>query len=280
MLMTIIKFCSRYLYLPQTPTYDETAAEIFCRTVWSAQFAFNMGYISVFTCVLLTIERWMAVVKPKTYTALKTKHAVVAVIFVWIWGVAVNVRPLFRVKYFPDKHICKWTPLRFAKRELPWIDLTVQSIIPYTTMIVLYAHIYFRMKNLPRVSSNRHSQLKKVTIVALCACSALIIGWLPGRITFLLSKFGYVHPNSVLHTSFVIMAFCNSCVNPCLYAMCSTKFRQEYKAVFNKVSTLCCTSITVSHSAVAPDPAVVILPLPGHSGNSNMPLEIHEQSTL
>ena len=273
-------FYSRFLYVPPIPSYSETTAELFCQTVWSGQLAFFMGYISIFTCVLLTIERWIAVVKPKTYRALKSKHAVVAVIVVWIWGMSVNTTPFFQIKYAPEKKLCKWAPLPFAKRELPWIDLIVQSIIPYVTIIVLYAHIYCRMKNLPRISSNCHSQLKKVTTVALCACSALILGWLPGRITFMLSKFDYVHPNGILHTSFVMIAFCNSCVNPALYGMCSSRFRGEYKAVFHRVLMLGRKYLTVSAFTEDPASAATLFPLPRHSGNPCMQLATQQQTTV
>jgi hypothetical protein len=113
-------------------------------------------------------------------------------------------------------------PLPFAATEAPWIDLTVQSIIPFTTMVALYTHIYFRMKNLPQISSNRDSPLRKVTVVAVLACSAMIIGWLPGQITFMLSKFGYLDPSAIIHTSCVMITFFNGCVNPALYGMYSS----------------------------------------------------------
>jgi hypothetical protein len=234
-----------------------------------------MGYISIFTCVFLTIERWIAVVKPKTYRALKPKHAVVAVIIIWIWGMSVNITPFFRIKYSPEKNLCEWAPLPFAKKELPWIDLIVQSIIPYVTIIVLYAHIYCRMKKLP--FSNSHSQLKKITTVALCACSALIIGWLPGRITFMLSKYDYVHPDGILHTSFVMIAFCNSCVNPWLYGMCSSKFRGEYKAVFGRLFMFSRKYLTQSAFIEAPDS---VTPLHRHLASSSMQRGTLQQTTV
>ena len=258
--MTIVVFSSRFLYLPPTPAYSETAAEIFCLTIWSGTFFFILGYISIFTCVSLTIERWIAVVKPNTYRSVKPKHGIVAVILAWICGIAVSASTFFRLKYDPDKNTCRWMPLPFAATEAPWIDLTVQSIIPFTTMVVLYTHIYFRMKNLPQISSNSNSQLRKVTVVAVLACSALIIGWLPGQITFMLSKFGYLHPNGIIHTSCVMITFCNSCVNPALYGMCSPRFRAEYKVVFNKAFGLCASS---NSSAVLPaHESTDVLPLP------------------
>ena len=210
-----------------------------------------MGYISVFTCVSLTIERWIAVVKPNMYRSLKRKHAVLTIILVWFLGVAANSTTLFLIHYVPDKHLCKWTTHPFAAKAFPWIDLNVQAIIPYTTMVLLYAHIYFRMKNLSQMASSCDFQLKKVTIVAMLTCSALIISWLPGRITFTLSKFGYLHASGIIHTSFQLITFCNSCVNPWLYGMYSRKFRKEYKIVFNKVLKLCGTTARIT-SSVSP----------------------------
>ena len=222
---------------------------MYCLFIWSARLPFDMGYISIFTCLSLTIERWIAVVKPYTYRSVKAKHAAMALIFVWILGIGVNGTTFFRIDYVPDDHSCRWKPIAFAREELPWIDFTVQSIIPFTTMIALYAHIYFRMKNRPQIPSNRSSQLKKVTILALMACSALIIGWLPGRVTFMLTKFGYLHPLDIIHISCVMITFSNSCVNPWLYGMYSPKFRDECKIVFNNILRLCNTQRSSSSAS-------------------------------
>ena len=210
---------------------------MYCLFIWSARLPFDMGYVSIFTCLSLTIERWIAVVKPYTYRLVKAKHAAVALIFVWILGIGVNGTNFFRYQYVPHDHSCRLKSFFFAKEELPWIDLTVQTIIPFTTMIALYAHIYFRMKT--QMSSNRSSPLKKATILALMACSALIIGWLPGRVTSTLAKFGYIHPLGTIHLSCLMITFSNSCVNPCLYGMYSPKFRGECKIVLKNVLSPC-----------------------------------------
>ena len=191
-----------------------------------------MGYISVYTCVALTIERWFAVVKPNTYRSVKTRHAVYAVILVWFIGPAVNCSTYFRIKYDVAKKQCAWTKSPFANEELPWIALTVQSIIPYTTMVVLYSHIYYTLKRLPRLTSNRDIQLRRITVVALLACSALIVGWVPGRVTFMLTKFGHLDANGSVHFTCVMITFLNSCVNPFLYGIYSPAFRAGYKEVF------------------------------------------------
>ena len=155
-----------------------------------------------------------------------------AVILVWFIGPAVNCSTYFRIKYDVAKKQCAWTKSPFANEELPWIALTVQSIIPYTTMVVLYSHIYYTLKRLPRLTSNRDIQLRRITVVALLACSALIVGWVPGRVTFMLTKFGHLDANGSVHFTCVMITFLNSCVNPFLYGIYSPAFRAEYKEVF------------------------------------------------
>ena len=224
---------SRYLYLPPTPE-GEIQREIFCRTIWSAWVLFTLGYISIYTCTALTFERWLAVTRPQTYRAIKPGQAIKAVIFVWFWGIIINITTLFRAKFIPAKQSCSWTSLSVANDVFPWIDFTLQSIIPFVTMIVLYIHILHTMKRLPAMSA-AHQPIQKVTIVALAASTTIIIGWIPSRISFMLSKYGIVDPNSLSHYCLIMLSIANSCWNPALYGIYSSQFRKEYIKIYKKV---------------------------------------------
>lgn len=151
---------SRFLYLPPTPTYSVAAGELFCRTIWSAWVAFVLGYISIYTCLALTIERWIAVLRPITYNSVKPRHAVHAIVFVWFWGPAVNATTLFRAKYEDGRNHCEWTKLAVGNAELPWMDFTLQTLIPFTSMVILYCQIYYAMKKLPRLSTSRFGDFR------------------------------------------------------------------------------------------------------------------------
>lgn len=227
----IMLIFSRFLYLPPIPD-GKASKEIYCRTIWSAWILFTLGYISIYTCLALTIERWLAVVKPHVYRAVKRSHAIKAVALVWIVGMTVNMTTLFRVKYSNEKKWCSWKPLNVGNEEFPWLDFTLQSIIPFSTMIILYIHILFTLRRLPFMEIGRDNPLRRVTILAFAASSAMIIGWLPSRVSFMLSKFGYVDSSGVLHFCLVMLAFSNSCVNPFLYGIYSSEFRKEYKEMF------------------------------------------------
>lgn len=227
-LTAIALIFSRYLYLPPS------TGNAYCRVIWSAWLPFTLGYVSLYTCLALAVERWLAVNRPLFYQTLQAKHAIKTVVGVWFVGILVNITTLFRVKY-DEKASCAWTGLAVGNDELPWLDFTIQSIIPFATMIVLYSHTIYTFYKLKVVVGHQNHQVKKVTVMALAASLVLIVGWLPSRISFLLSKFGYVDPNSLFHFCLIMLAFMNISINPFLYGICSLQFRNEYKATCSKI---------------------------------------------
>ena len=221
---------SRYLYLPSLPLAVD-ARYAYCRVIWSAWLPFTLGYVSIYTCLALTVDRWLAVNRPHLYTSLKAKYAVKAVVGVWLVGILVNVTTLFRVKYDEEKEECGWKKLAVGNSELPWLDFTLQSIVPFVTMIILYSHIVYSLNRLRFVVGQQNHPVKKVTCMALAASLTLILGWLPSRISFLLSKFGYVDPKSLFHFCLIMLAFMNISINPFLYGIYCSQFREEYKSI-------------------------------------------------
>lgn len=237
-LTAIFLIVSRFLYLPPTPK-NVIAGEVFCRTMWSSWILFSLGYVSIYMCLVLTIERWFAVVKPLLYISIQPWHVKIVLSFVWLWGPAVNVTTLFRVKFIVAEQRCTWVPLNVANSMLPWMDFKLQSIVPFAAMIVLYTHLLHVMKGLPNQSSHRFLLIRKITNTALVASSAIVVCWLPGRISFMLSKFNLTDPDGIPHYCLIILTFLNSCVNPLLYGIYGSVFRKEYTKIFKKLLAVC-----------------------------------------
>ena len=114
--------------------------------------------------------------------------------------------------------------------------MTLQCIIPFSTMVALYSHVLYKIKKMPHLLKGRGSVLKKrITILALAASCALIIGWLPSRISFMLSKMNLSDANGPVHFWLVMVSFSNSFFNPILYGVSSSEFRSNYLMVVRKI---------------------------------------------
>ena len=236
----ILLVFSRYVYLPPIPEGDISMV-IYCKTIWSARLLFMLSYVSVYTCLVLSIERWLAVVKPIFYRTIRPHHAIKVLIAVWVWGLAITVPSTTRYSYDKARNKCSFTPLRKSSSLFIWLTYSVQSVLPIMLMVIIYCHILYSLKRLPFTSHIRSRALKRVTTVSLMASSALIIGWMPGRINLILTHHGVVQRSNsfLLQYCLATLAFSNCCVNPFIYGIYSTEFRKEYKELFSKVIPMC-----------------------------------------
>lgn len=140
---------------------------------------------------------------------------------------------------------CKWVKLSIGEGPFPYIDMTLQCIIPFSIMVTLYSHMLYKVKKMPYLLQGRGAAItKRITILALAASCALIIGWLPSRVSFMLSKLNLNDANGLTHFWLVVFSFANSFVNPILYGIYSSEFRNDYKALLSKI--LCLKGARVS----------------------------------
>ena len=77
---------------------DPFLGEIYCRTIWSRVFLFQLVFFSIYITLLLTVERWVAVVKPTRYNLIfKGKRLMGYVLFCWLWSFGLTGTNLFDV---------------------------------------------------------------------------------------------------------------------------------------------------------------------------------------
>ena len=99
---------------------------------------------------------------------------------------------------------------------------------------------------------------KRLTIITLAASLALIIGWLPSKISFMLrhTSVGGKHLGEAAYLVLVSLSLSNSVFNPFLYGIYSSKFRDEYKEVLSSTMrnlTKCTHDEEEGETAIASD---------------------------
>ena len=229
--------------LPSSPK----ARYIFCSLVWSQYFPFALGVTSVYTCLMLIIERWFPLVKPLYYRRYNHSTAVVAalVLIPWVAGfffeiaTALNAKP---IEQTDGTFICGWKKVESSTIErIPVAVFTFLGLffIPAVIMVVAYVHIILHMKR-SRVraagvttSSAGLNALKQVTITAFFASTIIVVCWLPDQLYYALSLVEITQPGSTAHSALQLLAFANSCINPFIYSFSNREYRNGLKEMFS-----------------------------------------------
>ena len=245
----------RFVFQPKIPE-NHTSAMVYCYLLWGGYILFGCGLVSIYTCLALTIERWLALVKPHFYRKVKAKHAIVTIILVWLWAFLINSAVFFSVNADHKKRSCYWMePNKSAKDFFTFVEISMNTVIPFSVIIILYLHIYYKVRQMKSLTTGNDFK-RRITIIALAASIALTVGWLPTNVSYMLrfTNVGGKHLGGVFHLIFIMLALSNSFINPILYGICSSKFRSEFKEV---PSAIGCRLIKCSHLEV--DVIIIII---------------------
>ena len=226
--------------------------ELYCRLVWSQYLIFFLGITSIYTCVMLSFERWMAVVKPVYYRKFIQSRSQIAalVIFPWIAAFLIEFATLFRLN---NREVWKRSTVTCV-REYPnetsypgKVSLALFMFlgtiaVPGILVVASYVQIIKHVRRSRRVAgcSNEYKSspknrtrriLRRVTVVALIASSSIILCWLPSQIYVMLVHTGLARDNMLLHRLLKLLAFSNSLLNPFIYCFSKDLYRNVCREV-------------------------------------------------
>ncbi|XP_062870773.1 alpha-1A adrenergic receptor-like [Trichomycterus rosablanca] len=97
---------------------------------------------SIFTLCVISVDRWMAISNPLRYPSrVTTKHALGAVLAVWVLSAAISVGPLFgwkKLKPDNDTLVCK------VNQDIGYVIFsnTCSFYVPLLVILVMYCKVY------------------------------------------------------------------------------------------------------------------------------------------
>ena len=235
LLAGIFMFFSEYVFQPAIAK-DDTRAIMYCSLLWGGFFLFSLGHVSIYICCVLSIERWLALVKPHYYRRVKVEHAIVILIIILIWTFILNTENFFVVKPDFEKNVCKWVHLAQTGNGLAITAICLKSFVPFSIIIIFYSCLILEVRGTKHIKETKVKFKRRLTIIVLVASLALIVGWLPNEISYMMlftSSNQEYHLHGTVHVIFTMLAMSNSFINPILYGIYSSKFRHAYKEVFN-----------------------------------------------
>ncbi|EDW30011.1 GL15947 [Drosophila persimilis] len=198
-------------------------------------------HCSVYTLVLMSFDRFLAVVHPVTSMSLRTeRNATLAIMCAWITIVttAIPVALSHSVRIYQYRGNAG-TACVFSTEEEVWslvgfqVSFFLSSYVaPLTLICFLYMGMLARLwKSAPgcKPSAESRKGKRRVTRMVVVVVLAFAICWLPIHVILVLKAlnlYGGSHLSVIIQIISHVVAYTNSCINPILYAFLSRQLPQ------------------------------------------------------
>ncbi|XP_029180971.2 tachykinin-like peptides receptor 86C [Acropora millepora] len=224
------------VYIPVVPKYGTTYFPLIC----TAQVSHNFVAITeAFHILLITAEKYMALMRPLRYRVIKTRTMLLAITGAWLISGLIAASPIF---WFADKLSNRKIAL-LLEFIFNVFCLVVVFIVPYALMLSAYVTMFRKVvkKRKPksgRVFRKKGNELKCLVIFATMA-SVFALCWLPWfvlRLFYSIAHLEWMKPNYNLVKNaakiITITKYLASAINPLLYTFFKQDFWKEIKRTF------------------------------------------------
>ncbi|XP_023336479.1 substance-P receptor isoform X2 [Eurytemora carolleeae] len=205
--------------------------------------------ISVFSMTCISVDRYQAIMVPLTHKPLK-RTANIIILIVWIISFLIS---------FPQSYYYQYVYKTEGNMLKPFCMLVEENTIPYHTFFAVlavfnyfiplfiitysYTRICIRLKNseapgTTNTSAQREVNKRKVEKMLIIVVVLFVVCWTPYTLFYIFTFVPGFLQYTYINVIFLVahwLAMSNSCYNPIIYALYSTKFRQEYHKVYENI---------------------------------------------
>lgn len=236
-----------------------------CRVVMTVD-SLNQ-FTSIFCLMVMSIDRYFAVVHPIKSTKWRRPHVAKTInLVVWLVSLIVNLPVVIYSGLITNPDGCYCTivwpePQEAYYTAFMFYTFFLGFFVPLIVICLCYLFIIIKVKSSGiRVSSSkrRHSE-KKVTRMVSIVVAVFVFCWLPFYIFNVTSVTGTISTTPFLRSMFafvVVLGYANSCANPILYAFLSENFKKSFQNVLclKKADDVECTDSKQNKSQIMNDP--------------------------
>ncbi|XP_029972932.1 B2 bradykinin receptor-like [Salarias fasciatus] len=211
--------------------------------VFHAAIVMN-AFSSIYFLVMISIDRYLALVHPLSHQSLRRPRTAKLVCFV-VWSLAL----VFTCPTIIYREVEHYHQTSICVLNIPHSLLYSGIMIIFTFIIPTGFILYFTVKILKalrnrlstKMNSNSQAQEQKATTLVLSVLLAFLICWVPYHvvniITMLVKLYKvegcrFVINLSICINMFTYLAFFNSVLNPILYVIVGKKFQKKAKELF------------------------------------------------
>lgn len=216
---------------------------------------------SVANLLAVAVERHQTIVTMQLHSNMTKRRVVLLIVCIWVTAIIMGLVPstFWNCECHPDD--CSTVAPLYSRRFL--IFWAVLNLLTFFIMVAVYTRIFIYVRYQSRSTSQHTSEIRhNQTVVNLMKTISMVLGafvicWTPGLMTLLLDGLlgKESHANSYEKYCLVI-AECNSLVNPIIYSLRDDEMRRTFKWI------LCCLCRRGAHQQREPSPVEIDSPLP------------------
>ncbi|XP_035037067.1 lysophosphatidic acid receptor 2a isoform X1 [Hippoglossus stenolepis] len=214
---------------------------------------------SVANLLAVAVERHQTILTMQLHSKMSKRRVVLLIVCIWAVGIAMGLVPsmLWNCECHLDD--CSTIAPLYSRRFL--VFWAVLNLLTFFIMVAMYTRIfiYVRYQSLyVSQHSSEHSQtvfnlMKTISMVL----GAFVICWTPGLMTLLLDGLLGRNSHANDYEKFcLVIAECNSLVNPVIYSLRDEEMRRTFKRI------LCCLCWRGGGRQREPPPVEIDSPLP------------------
>ncbi|XP_061567472.1 lysophosphatidic acid receptor 2a [Cololabis saira] len=229
---------------------------------------------SVANLLAVAVERHQTIITMQLHSNMSKRRVVLLIICIWATAIIMGLVPSVFWNCECDLEDCSTVAPLYSRRFL--IFWAVLNLLTFFIMVAMYARIFIYVKCQSRYTSQHTSEMRQnQTIVNLMKTISMVLGafvicWTPGLMTLLLDGLLGEASNANTYEKFcLVIAECNSLVNPIIYSLRDDEMRSTFKCI------LCYLCRGSAHQQSGTSPTELDSPLQEHTLGCVQKLEDH-----
>ncbi|KAJ0001282.1 hypothetical protein NQD34_006302 [Periophthalmus magnuspinnatus] len=212
---------------------------------------------SVANLLAVAVERHQTIMTMQQHSKMTKRRVLLLIVCIWVVSILMGLVPSTFWNCECDWNDCSTVAPLYSRRFL--IFWAVLNLLTFFIMVAMYTRIFCYVRYQSRYSS-RHTSSQAVdnlmkTIFLILG--AFVICWTPGLVTLLLDGLlGKASHANAFEKFCLVIAECNSMVNPIIYSLRDEEMRSTFKSI------LCCLCRGCSGQQRAPFPIEIDPPFP------------------
>ncbi|XP_056092739.1 lysophosphatidic acid receptor 2b isoform X1 [Rhinichthys klamathensis goyatoka] len=190
---------------------------------------------SVINLMAIALERHQTIFTMQLHSKMTNHRVVLLIIGIWVIAIVMGLVPTMGWNCVCNMDVCSTMAPLYSRSYL--VFWAVLNLLIFTVMVAVYTRIFIYVRRKNHRMSQHTSQVKhKETVVNLMKTVVLILGcfvvcWTPGLVLLLLD--GLCKSCNVLtyEKFFLVMAECNSFMNPIIYSYRDKDMRDTFKRI-------------------------------------------------